>query len=169
MWTGRRPADTRRMSRSEAPPSAAPTSRKSITTLLIVEDSATIRRALVRTLQGDVPRILEAKDGQEGLVLAADVPAPDAVLLDLNLPDMDGVEVCRQLRSMPATARIPIIILTGTPNVETLQSAMRAGANDFLAKPFSGAHLRTRIRRWLPGWESISADLVVGSASRRGH
>jgi DNA-binding response OmpR family regulator len=74
------------------------------------------------------------------------VDEPELVLLDLNLPRMDGFEVCRRLRADPLTATLPVIVLTGHTSIEDMVAALDAGADDFLAKPFQQAELLARMR-----------------------
>jgi CheY-like chemotaxis protein len=74
---------------------------------------------------------------------------PDAILMDIRLADSDGVTLTRQLKSWPQLAHIPVILMTGDSRRETLLSSMRAGAVDFIAKPFTREVLRTKLERVL--------------------
>jgi putative two-component system response regulator len=84
-------------------------------------------------------------DGREGLQAARD-EAPDIVLLDIDLPGMNGLDVCRALRSDPQTVALPIILLTGRTRVEDVVAGLDAGADDFLRKPYDRAELMARMR-----------------------
>src|SRR4029077_8585711 len=84
-------------------------------------------------------------DGVSGLRCAID-EAPDVVLLDVELPGMNGLDVCRALRADPRTVPLPIILLTGRSSVKDVVSGLDAGADDFLRKPYDRAELLARVR-----------------------
>lgn len=111
-------------------------------TLLIVEDEAPIRRFLRATLPNEGYRLIEADSGEQGLRLAANQP-PDLVILDLGLPDIDGLEVIRRLREWSA---IPIIVLSARDQEKEKIAALDAGADDYLTKPFGIGELLARLR-----------------------
>ncbi len=111
------------------------------TKLLIVEDQADIRRLVRWALEGADYEIREATNGSAGL---AEIQAwrPDLVLLDMMMPGgMDGLAVCRQVRAEPETARTLIVMLTAKAGSAEHEAARQAGADYFLPKPFSPAHL----------------------------
>ena len=110
--------------------------------VLVVDDEAQIRRLLKITLEGQRYAVAEASGGQEGLFLAAKV-RPDLIILDLGLPDLDGVEVVRQLREWTQT---PILILSVREADQDKVAALDAGADDYLTKPFSTDELLARLR-----------------------
>ena len=110
--------------------------------VLVVDDEAQIRRLLKITLEGQRYAVAEASGGQEGLFLAAKV-RPDLIILDLGLPDLDGVEVVRQLREWTQT---PILILSVREADQDKVAALDAGADDYLTKPFSTEELLARLR-----------------------
>jgi C4-dicarboxylate-specific signal transduction histidine kinase len=89
--------------------------------------------------------VIEAVDGQQA-VEKATAALPDIILLDMNMPEKDGLQVCRELRAQASTQTIPIIILTARADEETKLTALSAGANDFLSKPFSTSELHVRVR-----------------------
>lgn len=110
--------------------------------ILVVDDEAQLRRALMRSLEGHGYSIREAEDGAEA-VRAFEAFKPDVVLLDLMLPDISGVEVCRELRRKHRT---PIIVLSVLGEEKTKVDALDAGADDYLTKPFGMDELLARIR-----------------------
>lgn len=116
-------------------------------TVLIIEDEIPIRRAIRRVARLDVARVLEAEYARDGIELAASA-GPDLVVLDLGLPDADGLEVCRELRRWSAA---PIIVLTARHSEREKVRLLDAGADDYITKPFSseelGARLRVQLRR----------------------
>ncbi len=110
--------------------------------VLVVDDERPIRRYLHAALNAHGYVIYEAINGQEALSLAA-AERPDLIILDLGLPDMDGVEVTRQIREW---SPIPIIILSVREQERDKVNALDAGADDYLTKPFSTAELMARLR-----------------------
>jgi two-component system KDP operon response regulator KdpE len=110
--------------------------------ILVVDDEAQLRRALVRSLEGHDYAVREAEDGADALE-AFDAFKPDVVLLDLILPDMSGVDVCRELRRKHAT---PIIILSVVGEEQAKVAALDEGADDYLTKPFGMDELLARVR-----------------------
>jgi two-component system phosphate regulon response regulator PhoB len=94
--------------------------------------------------------VTEAADGLAALQAARERP-PDAVVLDIRLPRLSGIEVCRELRAAPATAAVPIILLTGAVRLQELEQAYAAGATDYLVKPFSPRELQRRVEAALVG------------------
>jgi two-component system, OmpR family, KDP operon response regulator KdpE len=111
-------------------------------TIIIVEDEAQIRRFLRTTLAAEGYRVIEAETGKQGLTEAA-TRKPDLIILDLGLPDMDGVEVAKALR---AWSSVPVIILSARSQEIDKISALDAGADDYLVKPFGVGELLARIR-----------------------
>ncbi len=111
--------------------------------VLIADDEPDIRRFLI--MQLDDVEIIEASDGAEALELAK-LHHPQIALLDHMMPEMDGVEVCRHLRANHATRDTSVIILTARADEQTKIDALRAGASDFLTKPFSTAELGLRLQ-----------------------
>src|SRR6476659_6017512 len=118
---------------------------QSMARVLVVDDDRDINLALQSALKVGG---YEA-DGVETGAAALDVCAracPDLVLLDLMLPDLDGLEVCRRLRASPATARVPIVFLTARTDEATRVRGLALGADDYVVKPFSIQELLLRIR-----------------------
>lgn len=110
--------------------------------LLLIEDDHNIRRFLRATLKTQGYDLLEAETGRQGLALAAS-QVPDLVILDLGLPDMEGIEVIRHLRDWSA---IPIIVLSARGEEREKVSNLNAGADDYLTKPFGVGELLARVR-----------------------
>jgi two-component system KDP operon response regulator KdpE len=140
-------------------------------TALIVEDEPQIRRVVRNALQAEVARIIEAATGSEGIDLAA-AEDPLLIVLDLGLPDMAGVEVCREVRRF-STA--PIIVLSARHSDHEKALLLDAGADDYITKPFSTIELTARVRanlrraRAAPFVQSepvLLGDLVVDLAAR---
>ena len=110
--------------------------------ILVIEDEPQMQRFLRIVLQGQGYSFIEAQTGQEGLVQAA-TRSPDIILLDLGLPDIDGLEVTRRLREW---SDIPIIVLSAREQEQDKIKALDAGADDYLTKPFGAGELLARIR-----------------------
>lgn len=102
-------------------------------TLLIVEDSPVQALALLKLLENEPLNILCAANGEAGLEMARQ-NLPAVILMDVQMPGIDGLEVCRLLQTDTATARIPIILLTTHDNPETLRQGFEDGAVDFIPK-----------------------------------
>ncbi|MDQ2681577.1 MAG: response regulator transcription factor [Candidatus Eremiobacteraeota bacterium] len=109
--------------------------------VLVVEDDAAISRVLQLELEHEGYQVQVARDGLSGLELA--LKEPDLVILDLMLPRMDGMEVCKRLR---AKSRVPIIMLTAKDRVPDRVAGLDLGADDYLTKPFSTEELLARVR-----------------------
>jgi len=122
-----------------------------VTRVLIVDDEPQIRRALRTSLRAHGYEVATAATGEEGLALAVDA-APDLMLLDLGLPDLDGTEVIRRLR---AFSEVPVIVLSVRDQQADKVAALDAGADDYVTKPFGMeellARLRAALRRAQPG------------------
>ncbi|MGH8772302.1 MAG: two-component system response regulator KdpE [Burkholderiales bacterium] len=110
--------------------------------VLAIEDQSGIRRFLRTTLEAHDYRFAEAEDGKRGILDAA-MMKPDLVILDLGLPDMDGVEVVKRLRDW---ASFPIIVLSARSREADKVAALDAGADDYLTKPFAVGELLARLR-----------------------
>ncbi|SIT38604.1 DNA-binding response regulator in two-component regulatory system with KdpD [Paraburkholderia piptadeniae] len=114
-------------------------------TIILIEDEKHIRRFVRASLEREGMRVVEAGTGREGLSTAA-VSRPDLVIVDLGLPDIDGVEVIRVLRDWSA---VPAIVLSARSKEEDKVAALNAGADDYITKPFGAAELTARIRALL--------------------
>src|SRR3954453_6691512 len=110
--------------------------------VLVVEDEPPLRRFLHTLLESNGFRVLEATSGSEGLAEAS-MRSPDVILLDLGLPDVDGLEVTRRLREW---TKAPIIVISARGQERDKGAALDAGADDYLTKPFGMDELLARIR-----------------------
>jgi two-component system phosphate regulon response regulator PhoB len=113
--------------------------------VLIVEDEKDVREMLRLNLKVGGFDVLEAQNGAEGLAIAK-AELPSVVILDLMMPEMSGVEVCRALRRNPATSRIPILMLTAKSTEGDKVAGLEVGADDYVTKPFSPRELLLRVR-----------------------
>ena len=112
--------------------------------VLVVEDEPDLRSLLDRHLERAGFRVIPAEDGREALRVAWSQPI-DLVVLDLMLPGLDGIEVCRRLRSDPRTARIPIVMLTARQEPTDRIAGLEVGADDYVTKPFNLRELVLRV------------------------
>jgi two-component system response regulator MprA len=141
-------------------------------TILVVDDDRAIRESLHRALELEGYRIITAADGAQALDLVA-AEQPDVIVLDLMMPNVDGLTVCRRLRAR--RDRTPILMLTARTETSDRVSGLDAGADDYLPKPFDLDELLARIRALLRRTKSESedtttlqvADLVLDPAGRR--
>ena len=132
--------------------------------VLIVEDEANIRQLVKYNLEKESYQVIEAEDGVQGLRLAK-TEKPDLVLLDLMLPQMDGLEVCRSLKGNQATAALPIIMLTAKSEEIDKVIGLDLGADDYMTKPFSPRELVARVKAVLRRSQketSLPGELAVG-------
>lgn len=108
--------------------------RISFATILIVEDSTVTRKTIMESLKNFNLGFLQSSTGAEGLVMAQHT-VPDVILLDLNLPDMNGYDILQEIRKNPVTARIPVIIITQSNLTQDVQRCLKGGAQYYLIKP----------------------------------
>jgi two-component system, OmpR family, KDP operon response regulator KdpE len=128
--------------------------------ILLIEDDRPMRRYVRASLEGEAMRVFEADTGQEGLAMAA-TARPDLVIVNLGLPDIDGLEVIRQLRGWSS---VPVVVLSGRTREAEKVKALDAGADDYVTKPFGIAELLARIRAHLRRQDrSVTAESVTVS------
>ncbi len=135
-----------------------------VSLLLLIEDDVRIRSALTRSLTERGHAVTSAPNGMTGLQQAVDQP-PDLIVLDLGLPDVDGAQLLRMLRSV---SKVPVIVATARDDDAVVVDALNAGADDYIVKPFSADTLDARIRAVLrrSSVATQHADpLVVGELS----
>jgi two-component system phosphate regulon response regulator PhoB len=157
------------MNRNGAQPATKPR-------VLVVEDEAALVTLLRYNLEREGFVVTEARDGEEALLLARE-HKPDLVLLDWMLPHVSGIEVCRQLRRLPDTRSVPIVMLTARGEDADKVRGLDSGADDYVTKPFSPseliARLRAHLRRARPEftaerltYEDLEMDLVAHRVRR---
>ena len=129
-------------------------------TILIVEDEQDIRELLAYNLEKEGYATVQAADGKEGLELARS-RKPDLILLDLMLPKMDGLAVCRELERDSGTVRIPIIMLTARGEDVDRILGFELGADDYVVKPFNIRELLLRIRAILRRQVMVESNPVL--------
>lgn len=135
--------------------------------ILVVEDESDIRTLLLHHLRKDGYSAAGAPDGESGLKQAEE-RSPHLVVLDLMLPGMDGMAVCRRIRRNPNLRNTPILMLTARGEEEDMVSGLEAGADDYMAKPFSNRVLLARVRSLLrrsgvfAGEDGDGASLALG-------
>jgi two-component system, OmpR family, KDP operon response regulator KdpE len=146
-------------------------------TVLVIEDEPEIRRFLRSSLDAEGYRVVEASSGRRGAIDAT-THKPDLAIVDLGLPDFDGVEVVRRIRDW---SRMPIIVLSARIDERSKIEALDAGANDYVTKPFGIGELFARVRATLrhamlpaPGmnilnFENATVDLISRKATRDGN
>jgi two-component system KDP operon response regulator KdpE len=141
-------------------------------TVVLIEDDKHIRRFVHTSLEADGMTVFDAETGGQGLAEAA-TRRPDLVIVDLGLPDMDGIDVIRELRGWSA---LPVIVLSARSREEHKVAALNAGADDYLTKPFGlpelTARIRAHLRRQTCGGRSelsrvLLGDVTVDLAERR--
>ena len=118
-------------------------------TVLYVEDNEFNRKIVRQLLVSTSYRLVEANDGEQGVATAIDTK-PDVILMDVQLPNLSGLDATRQLRQEPKTAEIPIIIVTSFAMSGDDVKAKEAGASAYLAKPYSPRELLALIRKFAP-------------------
>lgn len=116
--------------------------------ILIAEDEDNIRRLIRVILQPEDYVFIEAKNGAEALEKTSE-EMPDLIILDLMMPKIDGIEVCRQLKKNALTRKIPVIMLTAKKEMSDKVLGIKAGADDYLTKPFEPRELRVRVKTFL--------------------
>lgn len=140
--------------------------------MLIVDDEPKIRLALRQALEREVDIILEASNGREAIMIA-EQKRPAVVIVDLGLPDMEGIDVCRAIRRWSS---VPILVLSARTDEQEKASLLEAGADDYVTKPFSTVELRARVRAAVrrsqmapvPGTDApiVIGELVIDTARR---
>jgi len=113
--------------------------------IVVIEDEPDILEVLQYNLSREGYRVVTSRDGEEGLESIRNED-PDLVLLDLMLPGLDGIEVCRRLKTDPVTASIPVIMVTAKGEESDVVIGLQLGADDYVAKPFSPRELMARIK-----------------------
>src|SRR5579871_5197904 len=114
--------------------------------ILVVDDEMGARTLMGIMLERDGFKPIKAKDAVEALKFLDEGEKPDLIILDVMMPGMDGVELCRTLRHRPDTTALPILILSARSDVESVMRGMDAGATDYLPKPILNNDLTAKVR-----------------------
>lgn len=114
--------------------------------VLVIEDDSDIRDLVKRCLKKDSHEVHESWSGEEGLEKLAEL-IPDVVILDLGLPGINGIDVCKQMRANPAFAQVKVIVLTSDDKPSVMQACKQAGADEFITKPFEPRQIRDLVNR----------------------
>src|SRR6185503_12919441 len=137
-------------------------------TILLVDDEDSVQSLLTYPLERDGFRVVSARDGEEALARFGE-ENPDLVVLDIMLPHLDGLEVCKRLR---ARSTVPIIMLTARDDELDKVVGLELGADDYITKPFSIREFRSRVRALLrraklPAYEGEDGDEVIAAGPLR--
>jgi PleD family two-component response regulator len=115
--------------------------------ILLVDDAETILM-MERMILGKSYEVITAKDGDQALA-AAKTEKPDLIILDIVMPNMDGFEVCRRIRSEESTKSIPVIMVTTKGDSRSVEKGFESGCNDYVTKPINNAELLSKVRSHL--------------------
>ncbi len=142
-------------------------------TVLVVEDEAAQREVLSYNLEAEGFRVARAENGEEALVIL-DEEHPDIIVLDWMLPNVSGIEVCRQIKSRPDTRNVPIIMLSARSEEVDRVRGLETGADDYVVKPYSVIELMARVRAQLRRARPAAAglrleyeDIILDSETHR--
>ena len=135
------------------------------TVVLIADDDPGTRYLMASTLGREGFDVVEAGDGREA-VLAFDEHNIDIVLMDVNMPDVDGFEACRKIRQSSAGRDVPVVMVTGLDDTESVNRAYQMGATDFIVKPINWSLIGHRMRYILRGARNLQALGVSESENR---
>jgi len=117
--------------------------------ILSIDDSKTIRLLLARLFRPFACELMEAANGEEGLAVASR-ENPDLIILDYNMPVMDGIAMLRKMREDPRLKRTPVIMLTADSGLQSLATVARLGVRDYVTKPFREEELLGKVGRIIP-------------------
>jgi len=126
-------------------------------TVLVVDDSPTVRKIVQMTLQREHIRVITAGDGLSALTCVAD-EMPAVILLDIQLPRMDGYHICQIIRKNLQFRQIPIIMLSGKDGLFDKMRGRLAGSTEYLTKPFEAGELVQTVKKHLANWEERRAE-----------
>ena len=120
-----------------------------MTRILLLEDNSDMLAMLCQVLEWGGHDVVVGRDGMEGVEILESMDTPPTVILsDLSMPDMDGLEFLRHVRNTPQWADLPYVIMSAHSSPEDRQSALEAGADDFLVKPFNLDDFQQVLQRW---------------------
>ena len=126
--------------------------------ILVIEDEEDIRELIRYNLEKDGYRVMSANSGEEGLLSVRNSP-PDLVVLDLMLPGIDGLQVCREMKADPVLKSVPIVMVTARGEEPDVVSGLELGADDYISKPFSPKVLLARVKTVLRRQQTGGVDL----------
>jgi DNA-binding response OmpR family regulator len=118
--------------------------------VLVVEDDDTLQNLIVRVLERSDFEVMVARNGAEGLALASAKPKPHLIISDIMMPDMDGLDMVRQIKRDPNTKPTPVIFLTARDTPQDVIQGINAGARHYMTKPFRVPELIEKVRSILP-------------------
>lgn len=130
-------------------------------TLLIVEDNDEVRKFIVNLFDGEYG-VIEASNGEEGMELAFD-GIPDIIISDIMMPGIDGIELCKKIKSDNRTSHIPIILLTARTAVTFQIEGIETGADDYITKPFSSHFLKSRVKKLIEQRQNLRIQFGKGA------
>lgn len=133
--------------------------------VLVVDDDMNLRKVICLFLQNSQYETYEAKNGKEAITMVGEL-FPDAIVMDVMMPVMDGFEACRYLKTDPATKEIPIVMCTARSRKEDLVSAIRSGVEDYIVKPFTKETLIGKIEKVLSE-KTRKSTTVIKAVERR--
>jgi two-component system chemotaxis response regulator CheY len=117
--------------------------------ILVVEDSPSIRKFISLSIKIQSHKVIDAEDGMQALEILAKNPSIDLILTDLNMPNMDGIKLIKEIRKMPDYSNLPIIILSSLTSEEDINEGLEAGADSYLIKPFNTKKIQYEIAKYL--------------------
>jgi predicted signal transduction protein with EAL and GGDEF domain/FixJ family two-component response regulator len=147
------------------PASSSPQRAPAPPTVLVADDDPTMRMLMVEMLESVGLRAIEAADGAEAVALAAD-RAPDLIMMDVEMPRMDGFAACRAIRDAAGGATVPIVMVTGSDDLEAVTNAYEAGATDFVSKPINWPILGHRVLYVLRASDAIVRLRIADARNR---
>ena len=130
--------------------------------ILVIDDEQKVLDLIAFRLQLLGYRVITAAGGEPGMALA-ESECPDLIILDVTMPGLDGLTVCGRLKRSDTTGGIPILMLTARCDVEDVNKAMAAGADDYMVKPYDPTALQTKLRRLLGGGATAAAESRSGA------
>jgi len=138
---------------------STPTAEKSyaVPRALIIDDDVTIRAVIRLMLEREGYEVIEATNGREALQMMEQAPAPDIIILDLMLPYVDGLQVIKKIRNHPEWKNVPVIMLSANVSENEVVKLLKAGANDYVTKPFNPRELVARVNANVERFYGISS------------
>jgi len=133
-----------------------PAARKKI---LIIDDHRETRELISKMLTNEEWRVITAPGGREGIQVAR-LQLPDIILLDMEMPHLDGIQTCKAMKRIPRVKKIPIIFLTANKDVESVKEAMKAGGSDYIIKPFDPDQLMNRVHKVLSSMDFDPSSVI---------